>query len=249
MTYKNSFFILIILLVVMMVNSCESENNDSLSNTVINGNIGTLTDIDNNTYKIVKIGDQWWMAENLKVTHYSDGSEIKLITNNEEWKAIQYTNNIKAYCFYENDSSMLMKYGNLYNWMAATNNITENKTYIQGVCPNGWHLPSDEEWHILTLYLGIDSAGGKIKETGTINWSKPNDYATNESGFTALPGGFRGINYGSFERESYNAYWWTSSELDNDNAWLRGIGYLNKNIYVGNSPKAFGNSVRCVKNL
>lgn len=139
-----------------------------------------LTDVEGNTYKTVIIGDQVWMAENLKTKKYRDGSDIPNVTDGNTWGEIK----THAYCNFNNDEKNAAIYGRLYNHWAAVNS--------NGICPSGWHVPSTKEWDILIDFLGgEDVAGGKLKETGTDHWDEPNTGATNESGFRALPGGLR----------------------------------------------------------
>lgn len=141
---------------------------------------GTIRDIDGNTYKTVKIGIQLWMKENLNVSHYRNGDPIPEVKNPTEW--INLTTG--AWCYYINDSAMGPRYGKLYNWYAVND--------PRGLAPTDWHVPSHAEWISLTTYLGgEDVAGGKMKEAGTSHWQSPNAGATNSSGFTALPGGYR----------------------------------------------------------
>ena len=143
----------------------------------------TMTDIDGNTYTTVKIGDQWWMAENLKVTHYRNGEEIPNITDNTEWANLTSG----AYCDYDNNPNNVATYGRLYNWYSIEDS--------RDLAPDGWHVPSRDEWQTMIEYLGGDGiAGGKLKESGTEHWLSPNEGATNESGFSALPSGMRGDN-------------------------------------------------------
>ncbi len=145
----------------------------------------TLLDIEGNEYKTIQIGNQTWMAENLRTTKYNDGSSIPVVNDNISWLNLTTA----AYCWYDNDISRKDIYGALYNWHTVTSG---------NLCPAGWHVPKNEEWTVLTAYLGGESvAGGKLKETGTAHWN-PNSDATNESGFTALPGGMRG-NGGAFK--------------------------------------------------
>ena len=139
-------------------------------------------------------------------------------------------------------------YGVLYNWPAAMNGAassTTNPSGVQGVCPTGWHLPSDEEWTILTNYLG-SMAGGRMKETGTTHWNSPNTGATNETGFTALPGGLR---YGSrtFGHIGTNGYWWSATEYYAAFAWYRLMYYVISDVYRTSYNKEVGLSVRCVR--
>jgi len=140
---------------------------------------GTMTDIDGNVYETVTIGTQVWMAENLKVTHYRNGNTILHIIDWFSWFTLT-----GAYCEYDNDVNNVAVYGRLYNWYAVN-----DSRYI---APVGWHVPSDAEWLTLVDYLGGDTvADGKMKEIGTTHWVSPNTGATNESGFSALPGGYR----------------------------------------------------------
>lgn len=209
-----------------------------------------IQDIDGNEYKTVLIGDQIWMAENIKVTHYPDGSTIPNVTEDSDWWSLDYTDD--AWCYYNNDSRVGDTYGALYNWAAATNNSianTNSPNEVQGVCPDGWHLPSDEEWNTLTEYLGGKGvAGGKMKEIGGSEfWKYPNVGATNESSFTALGGGSRPSG-SSFTRLRDEANFWTSTEVDSAEAWVRILYYDSPGIRRTNKPKNSGFSVRCIKN-
>jgi len=173
-----------------------------------------VEDTDGNCYETIQIGDQLWMAENLKVTHYSDGSEITYIINDEDWGSYDEG----QYGVYDNDPANADVYGNLYNWAVTVDD--------RGVCPEGWHVPSDAECTVLTDYLGGESvAGGKMKEAGLDHWFSPNTGATNESGFTALPAGYRASNSGSYNNMGYYGYFWSSSEYSSNDAWLRSLGY------------------------
>ena len=195
----------------------------------------TITDIDGNSYKTVKIGNQIWMAENLKTRHYNDGTAIPLVANYTEWMNLL----TPAYCWYNNDSATYNStYGLLYNWHAVnTGNL----------CPTGWHVPSDAEWIVLSDNLGgVVTAGGKLKETGLAHWKGPNAGATNESGFTALPGGYR-VGDGAFICIGDLGYWWTSSgESDTyGDGWA--LSYYNGIAFTSMWHKESGFSVRCVK--
>ncbi|HPG39387.1 MAG TPA: fibrobacter succinogenes major paralogous domain-containing protein [bacterium] len=149
---------------------------------------GTMSDYDGNTYQTVKIGEQWWMAENLQVTHYRDGTEIPNVTDNSAWANLT----TGAYCDYNNNPANSSTYGRLYNLYALLNN--------SNIAPEGWHIPSTTEWETLADNLGgMLGAGDKLKEAGTAHWSCTNSTATNESGFTALPAGMRNSN-GVFEK-------------------------------------------------
>ncbi len=207
----------------------------------------TVTDYDNNEYQTVKIGNKIWMAENLKVTNYSDGTAIPNITDNALWTSLGDNNTHKAYCFYDNNVDS--EYGALYTWAGAMNGANSdisNPSTVQGVCPVGWHLPSDSEWNEMVNYLGgITIAGGKLKEEGTIHWSSPNEGATNETGFTGLPGGARNQT-GGFEGETSMGLWWSSTESTNTFAVLHLLRVTNTQVpYIGIN-KSNGISVRCV---
>ncbi len=208
----------------------------------------SVTDFDGNIYQTVTIGDQVWMAENLKVTHYSDGSVILLVVDNSDWDALSYAD--KAYCWYDNNPTNGDTYGALYNWAGAMNGTSSSDTNpsgAQGVCPAGWHLPSDTEWTELIDYLGGDKiAAGKLKETGIKHWDSPNTGATNESGFTALPGGYR--FYGSFYDAGGYANFWTATESSDSSAWSQLFFYDSTGLQHVVAEKRGGLSVRCVKN-
>jgi len=205
----------------------------------------TITDYDGNTYNTVKIGNQEWMAENLKVTHYANGMDIPLVTDNMVWVNLGNNNTDKAYCYYNNSDANRDIYGALYTYAAATNGDNDGTT--QGVCPTGWHLPSDAEWTELTDYLGgVSVAGGKIKEVGKTHWNNPNTGATNESNFSALPGGYR-IGNGTFNDIGNTGEWWSSTEYQSISAWPRHVYNYSNSVERFSYPKHYGFSVRCLK--
>ena len=193
-----------------------------------------VTDIDGNVYNTVTIGSQVWMVENLKTTRYTDGTSIDLITDNTEWSNA----NTPAYCWNDNDIRNKDTYGALYNWYA----VNTGK-----LCPTGWHSPTDTELTALSDYLGGDAiAGGKLKEMGTNHWANPNEGANNESGFTALPAGYRSWN-GNFNLAGTYTCIWSSSELNDLEAWFREIYGWKPNFTRSEDVKEYGFSVRCVK--
>jgi uncharacterized protein (TIGR02145 family) len=160
---------------------------------------GTLTDIDGNKYRTVKIGTQWWMAENLQVTKYSNGDTIPYKLDHSAGSTVFQG----AYYNYNNDTKNVVTYGRLYNWYALNDN--------RKITPEGWHVPSDHEWQVLIDFLGGNAiAGGEIKESGFAHWSSPNTGATNSSGFSALPGGY--YIYGGFLGLGIIAHLWSSTE-------------------------------------
>ena len=206
----------------------------------------TVTDIDGNVYQTVTIGTQEWMAENLRVTHYRNGDPIPHVTDGGTWRGLSSG----AYCNYDNDGGNVSTYGRLYNWYAVDDS--------RNIAPEGWHVPTDEEWKQLEMYLGMSQSeaddigyrgtyeGGKLKESGTTHWADPNTGATNESGFTALPGGYRGYD-GYFHHMGYHAYFWSSTERDSGNACGRGLYYGNAQVSRNYGDKRLGFSVRCVR--
>lgn len=210
-------------------------------------NFTGCVDGDNNHYPIVKIGTQTWMAENLKTTKYSNGVSIPFVNDSGGWDIL--TSADKAFCYYFDNISNSNILGALYTWGAAMNSASSssaNPSGIQGVCPTGWHLPSDAEWTTLTTYLGgVSEAGRKLKETGTLHWSSPNSESTNESGFTALPGGFR--DDWAFFGDRVLGTWWSSTERTTENSWFRRVDGSQSTVDVQYNIKKFGMSVRCVK--
>ncbi len=222
----------------------------------------TLTDYDGNVYQLVRIGAQVWMAENLKVTHFTDGTPIPEVTSHEEWDALEMTG--RAYCWFGNDPILGDSYGALYTWGAAMNGQAGNDlnpSGIQGVCPDGWHLPSDSEWKVLELFLGMSpeevekydafrgtDEGGKLKEAGLEYWESPNTGANNESGFTVLPAGQR-LRDGEWYRIGSGAYLWSATESDVGwSAVTRHLDHIHAEINSHPNELDHGNSVRCVKN-
>lgn len=211
---------------------------DSIMFTVVIDSVttGTVTDIDGNIYKTVKIGNQWWMAENLKVTHYRNGDPIDHVTDDTEWTNLS----TGAWCVYDNQYSNKDIYGLLYNWYAVSDS--------RNIAPDGWLIPTHEDWKELVDYLGGDDiAGGKMKEAGYTNWIRPNTGATNESGFSSLPAGNRSFSTGSFCCMGENAYFWSSTESNVSEGWSRLLHYGSSGIGQSVEDKTWGYSVRCVK--
>jgi uncharacterized protein (TIGR02145 family) len=196
---------------------------------------GFVSDIDGNIYKTIKIGTQTWMAENLRVGRYRTGGSIPLVTNDATWANLT----TPGYCWYDNNEFLYKgTYGALYNWYTVnTGNL----------CPSGWHVPTDAEWTTLITYLGGETvAGGKLKETGTAHWTSPNTGATNETGYTALPGGVRGSD-GIYSHIGGLGYWWSPTEYSTTHVWNRVMtdDYSGvRRIYFN---KRYGFSVRCLK--
>lgn len=199
-----------------------------------------IADADGNTYNTVTIGNQVWMAENLKTTIYNDNTEIPLIVDNSVWAGAV----IPGYCWYNNDAiSYKDVYGALYNWYALDTAVNG----VKNLCPVGWHLPEDGEWIILTNYLGGEGvAGGKLKETGTAHWQTPNVGATNSSGFTGLPGGGRDI-FGNFYGILGSGQWWSATADGVPNVWTRRLSSNSVSMDRISLDRINGYSVRCLK--
>ena len=224
---NKSSIILMIWLLLIIISGCKKE--EEIDNPF-------LTDVDGNVYHSITIGNQVWMVENLKTTKYKNGDIIINIAED----GIAWSNlTTGAWCYFNNDSSHNKDYGKMYNWYAVNNS--------SGLCPEGWHVPSDSAWTELTSFLGgTGVAGGKLKESGTSHWNSPNTNASNLSGFTALPGGLRGVG-GAFSDKGLAGNWWTSTSVSTGSAW-------NRNLYCGSAAvnrssynKTFGYSVRCIK--
>ncbi|MCX6254507.1 MAG: fibrobacter succinogenes major paralogous domain-containing protein [Bacteroidia bacterium] len=200
---------------------------------------GTITDADGNIYNTITIGTQTWMKENLKTTRYINGTAIPLVTARFEW----YYLTTPGYCWYDNNATNKATNGALYNWYAVDAGSNGNNN----ACPTGWHVPTDAEWATLITFLGGDSiAAGKLKETGMIHWQSPNTGATNETGFTALPGGGRDFD-GAFYDIGSNGHWWSSTEFVTGGAWSWYMSYDGSGGYRQGRFEQDGFSVRCIK--
>lgn len=196
---------------------------------------GTVTDADFNVYKTIKIGNQTWMAENLKTILYRNYAQIG--NGNGVDTTFWSVNPEGAYCWYDSDTSNIRNYGALYNWNAVNTGL---------LCPTGWHVPSLTELTTMISYIGVeDIAGGKLKEVGTTHWKAPNTGADNESGFTAMPGGYRPAGACSSIRTK--GFWWSSSESSSNNASMMLIRNDNGSVSISAASKSAGMSVRCIK--
>ena len=183
----------------------------------------------------VTIGSQVWTRCNLAVTTYRNGDSIPQVTDPTEWASLT----TGAWCYYNNDPLTEPLYGKLYNWHAVNDH--------RGLAPEGYHIPTDYEWSLLTNYLGGNSvAGGKLKETGTAYWNAPNIGATNESGFTGLPSGNR-FSSGDYDNIGILGFWWSSSEFSTGNAWSHAVYFSDGTVYRESPDKESGFSVRLVK--
>lgn len=194
-----------------------------------------VKDIMGNTYNTLAIGNQEWMAENLRTTRFNDGANIPIVIAEKTWSRSKKP----AYCWYNNDSiSNKSSNGALYNWYAVNS---------YKLCPIGWHIPSNSEWSTLIGYIGDASrAGNNLKEAGTAHWQEPNAGATNESGFTALPGGSREFT-GRFAYYGLKSEWWSANDTTPNSAWYRGLDFINSSVTTFILNKTEGLSVRCIK--
>lgn len=196
---------------------------------------GTVVDIEGNAYKTVQIGTQVWMAENLRTTKFRDGQSIQQVIENQQWGKLTSP----AYCWLNNDETNKDVYGALYNWYSMD---------TQMLAPEGWHIPSEEEWTTLINYLGGENiAGGKLKETGTQYWLSPNTGATDEAGFSARSGGNRNFDGLQYNEPGDGCYFWTSTASDSATAFSVTMLCDSSKINIAPTKKTYGRSIRCVK--
>ena len=220
------------------VDSRDVDNNQTAGpvwNFTTENALESLVDINGHVYETIQIGYQIWMAENLNVYHYRDGSIIPNISSVEDW-----TNTTSgARCFYDNSASSEEVYGGLYNWYAVDDS--------RNLAPEGWHVPTSEEWYIMIDFLNSD-VGGKLKETGTVHWNSPNTGATNETGFNALPGGYRDSYWGDFGDLGNYAYFWDATATSNGTgAYYHSLSFNSSTIIRSWYWERRGKSVRCIK--
>ena len=193
-----------------------------------------VTDIDGNLYTTVTIGTQTWMKQDLKTTRFNDGTPIPNVIDNTAWGALT----TPGYCWYQNNVANGATYGALYNWYAVNTGR---------LAPKGWHVATDAEWTTLTNFLGGNEvAGGKLKEAGLAHWITPNSLATNETGFSALPGGYR-YNNGTFYDQGLNGKWWCATESHASYAFSRFLDYDDDYLFRSYYYERFGFSVRLVR--
>jgi len=204
----------------------------------------TIDSIDNYIYRTVKIGNQTWIAENLKTTRYNDGTLIPLVTDSTVWENLK----TPAYCWYNNDeAASKTPYGALYNWYAASST---------NICPSGWHTATNDEYDAMEVSIGLAQAdiniwgwrgtdhGSKMKNT--TGWNA-GENGTNTSGFSALPGGYRFYDDGMFNGQNTLGYWWTATEHDAARGWYRRLDGNNTAVYKASTDKRAGKAIRCVK--
>lgn len=242
---KQSIYPFIIFILLL---GCQKDGDDSIKEIDNSQNQNSFVDSrDGNVYQTVQIGNQLWMAENLKYLPMVMGPDT-----GSRVEPFYYVHGYLGTSVSEAKSSDNYKiYGVLYNWPAAivdtSINVSELPIGPQGICPEGWHLPTDGEWTELTDFLGGRYiAGGKLKASGIECWASPNVDATNETGFTGLPSGNRSSS-GTFENLNINAFWWSSTSNGVLNSWFRNVYYNNGDVYRIDFFKDAGFCVRCIK--
>lgn len=244
---KLKYYFQLLTVAILIIISCK-KNIDN--NKVVDRN--------GNVYNVIKLGSQAWIQENLKVNEFNEGTDIRFVADNAEWDTLQ----TPAYCWYRNDESQYRNtYGALYNWYAIARG---------NPCPAGWHIPGDEEWTTLEVFLqnhGFNFDGSVDTETdrysgnktaksiaSTVLWTETTEYGSigndlsknNKSSFTAVPAGYRKSD-GDFSDLGQSAFFWTKTKSDTANAWYRGLRYYNYNVDKYNYSKKGGFSVRCLK--
>lgn len=204
----------------------------NLLNIKAEGNSGHVIDADGNAYATIIIGNQEWMAENLKVIHYRNGEPIPKVINNATWAGLTSG----AYSWYSNDSVTYQKYGALYNWFAVNDS--------RQLCPEGWHVATNSEWTTLVSYLGgSTTAGGPMKALNL--WTSPNTGASNNSSFSAIPGGYRGVGGGFSEMGTAGNFY--TSTLSGSTAVYRTMQSTSTNVNQSEASKVYGASIRCIR--
>ena len=197
----------------------------------------TVSDGEGNIYNTTTIGNQVWLAENLRSTKFSNGNTINLIQDSIQWSS----QSSAAYCFYNNNASYINPYGNLYNWYTVNDS--------RNICPSGYHVPNTSEWDELVNYLGGSAlAGGKLKQIGFSYWLSPNTDADNTSGFSALGSGWRANNNGTYENLQFMCYLWSTTAQSLNDADIVLIGYDSPACYSSSTNKLTGLPVRCLQN-
>jgi uncharacterized protein (TIGR02145 family) len=236
-----SIICILVFATIFLIGCKKDDNKFTMPPPVFNHYLtyGSMTDQDGNVYRSITIGSQSWMAENLRTTHYRNGQVIPEITDSIKWRKLK----TGAYCDYNNSSLNSVTLGKLYNGFAVNDS--------RNIAPAGWHIPSDTEWKTLIEYLGGENiAGGKLKETGAIHWASPNEWATNESGFTALPYGMREES-GNFNLMSMSAWFWSSTEYTENYyesaLYTQSLCNYCMNIYRYFDVNTEGLSVRCIR--
>ncbi len=233
------FIVVTVMLPLFLTSHTESRWHElyekiSASDDTSPANPGEVEDIDGNSYETVKIGNQVWMAENLRVTRYRNGDPIPRVEDDEKWMELKEG----GYSFYMNFWYFGRVYGAIYNWHAVEDE--------RGICPEGWRVPDDKDWRILSNYLGGNKeAGGKLKAS-SLRWMRPNEGGKDKTGFSALPGGYRHSN-GTFYNIRRFGDFWSSVGFPDGYAYFRSFcneyPYMHEGVYSKNS----GAYIRCIK--
>lgn len=222
---------------------CGDMIEEDTTDTAIEYTEGEGVEFHGHSYSTIVLGNgQEWMSENLRTSKYANGESLIYLPNPGQWSISQ-----GAWCIYDNDGSNHGIYGGIYNWAAVAD--------VRNICPTGWRVPIEADWNALIEYLDPDSeendndAGGKMKVEGTDFWSSPNAGATNESGFSGYPGGWRLMN-GNYVNMGTHAMWWTRTNNPDitNNAWARLLYYNDDVLSKYSSHKQSGLCVRCIKN-
>lgn len=238
---KIAAYLIVLLPLLLLIGSCKPDKNT----VTVAQETGTVTDIEGNIYKTIKIGNQWWMAENLKTKKFRTGNTIPDVTDDSLWQ-----NNTAACCLYQNDPTAP---GLLYNWFAVTDS--------ENIAPSGWHIPTDDEWKELERYIGMTDGteeksgwrgtneADKLKAAAPIGWTQFEEvWGTDAVGFTALAGSCRGFN-GEWGAPGLFAtgFWWTASNYSATESWYRYLDYKKSSVFRSACSKNYGYSIRCVK--
>jgi uncharacterized protein (TIGR02145 family) len=219
-------------------NTTDTNSNDDTADTInITSSIqygNGVTDVDGSTYQSVIIGEQEWMAENLRTSKYSDGTDITNVIEGYEWEDL----NTGAWCHYDNNSDNDTTYGKLYNWYSVE---------TSKLCPTDWHVPTDADWTVLIDYLGANGHNGtQVTALKAISGWSGSENGTDDYGWNGLPGGVR-FDYGGFHLVRSSGYWWSSSLHSGSNAWFRGLYLQSEEVDRDFSHKKDGFSVRCLR--
>jgi len=228
--------------------SCSTNSSSSSNSNSTNNSGPNVTDINGNIYQTVTSCGLTFMKQNLNASKYTDGTPIPQVTDFNQWKNLT----TGAWCYYNNDPANGAIYGKLYNWFAVAGiydaNSASNISLRKNLAPAGWHVSSYNDLTLLTDCLGgISVAGGKMKSTGTSLWQTPNTDATNESGFTGLPGGSTTLQY-PFYYIGSRSFWWSSTENNSYTAWGYVLHCDDANVNIDFIGKENGFYVRCFKN-
>ena len=232
LTYLSSSILLVTGVILATTSGCEETGAPDF----VPAPGETVTDIDSNVYHTIRISSQTWLVENLKTTRYRNGDPVTNIPDSELWAKTESD----AWCNYDSDAMNADTYGRLYNWNAAMDK--------RQICPEGWHVPTDEDWWRLMNNVGgsVANTGGRMKETGTKHWKSPNKGATDSFGFKALPGGVCGDTI-FFSLLGQQGVWWTATDYDSVNARVWGLRFDQESANPGGWPKRNGASIRCVR--